>query len=268
MTVPDRRSLAPLVATEFAIEMAFRHCFFALGLVLGWLVVLAPLAALAWFVAFRNGPPDLKALPPAALAALAVLGLATLVASFSIAVNWNRRILSGERPSTLQRWRLDRPVWRYLGAVVLILVVLGIYAGAGAGVMVAAVPALAGTLGGAAQPIGIGVTVLLGLSGLFTFYRLLSWLPSAALGDRAYSLRQAWRATRGNRLGFLAFTFWLVFSLACVGALGAGAFFAQQALPQPWLKPLAFGFIAVLAWFALLVVHSVPAALQRAFSQA
>ena len=67
------------------------------GLLLGWLVVLAPLAALVWFVAFRSGPPDFKALPPVSIAAFAVLGVATVIASFSIAVNWNRRILAAER---------------------------------------------------------------------------------------------------------------------------------------------------------------------------
>ena len=263
--MPDRRSLPPMGATEFAIEKAFRHCFFALGLVIGWAIALLPLMALAWFVAFRNGPPDVKALPPAAMAALGLLGLGVLVACFSMGVNWNRRILLGERPSLLGRWRLDGAVWRYLAGALLLLVVLAIYAGIGVAVMTLAVPALTASIGAAAKPAGIAVTALIGLSGLFTFYRLMSWLPGLATGERDYSLGTAWRVTRGNRIAFLGLTFWLLFSLAVAGGIGVGAFFAQQSLPQPWVKPAAFAVIAVLGWLALLFLHSVPAALHRAF---
>ncbi|MFO1130785.1 MAG: hypothetical protein U1E16_02030 [Hyphomicrobiales bacterium] len=263
--MPDRRSLPPMEATEFAIEKAFRHCFFALGLVIGWIVLLLPLIALAWFVAFRDRTPDFRALSPAALAALGLLGLGVLLACFSIGVNWNRRILLDERPSFLGRWRLDGAVWRYIGGVALMLVVLAIYAGAGAAVMMAAVPSLAPTIGAAAQPLGIAVAALIGLSALFTLLRLLSWLPGLATAEEGYTLGTAWRTTRANRFAFLGLSFWLLFSLAIAGGIGAGAFFAQQSLPQPWVKPVAFAVIGVLAWLAALVVHSVPAALHRAF---
>ncbi|PZF76232.1 hypothetical protein DK847_13600 [Aestuariivirga litoralis] len=252
-------------ATEFAIDKAFRHFFFALGLLVGWAILLLPLFALVWYVAFGEAMPDFKALPPAAIGGLVALGLGVLLASFSIETNWNRRILLDERPSLLGRWRLDGPVWRYAAGVVLMLAVLALYAAAGAAVMVFAVPKLTAQLGAAAQPLGIVVTALIGLSGLFTFYRLMSWLAGLSVGDRDYGLGAAWRTTKGNRLAFLAFTFWIVFSLAMLGALGAGAFFAQQALPQPWVKPSAFGIIGLLTWLALLVVHSVPAALYRSF---
>lgn len=265
MTVPERRSLPPMEATEFAIDAAFRHCVFALGLVIGWGVVLLPLAALAWFVGLRNGMPDPKALPPAGMAVLGLLGLGVLVACLSMGVNWNRRLLSGARPSLAARWRLDGAVWRYLAGVILVLVVLGVYASLGAAVMTAGVPALAPRLGAAARPLGIAATVLIGFSGLFSFCRLLSWLPAIAIADPDYGLREAWRRTRANRFAFLAFTFWLLFSLGIAAALGAGAFFAQQQLPQPWVKPTAFAAMGVLAWLALLMIHSVPAALYRTF---
>jgi hypothetical protein len=263
--VPERRSLPPMGATEFAIEKAFRHCFFALGLVAGWLILLLPLIALAWFAAFRDGPPDVHALPPAAMGALGLLGLGVLIACFSMGVNWNRRILLGERPTLWKRWRCDGAVWRYLAGVLLLLVVLAVYAGIGFAIMTAAVPALAASLGAAAKPLGIAVTVLIGLSGLFTLYRLTSWLPGLATGEDGYTLGTAWRVTRGNRTAFLGFTFWLLFSLAIAAGIGAGAFFAQQSLPQPWVKPAAFAVIGVIAWLAVLVLHSVPAALHRAF---
>ena len=147
----------------------------------------------------------------------------------------------------------------------LLLVVVAIYAGVGAAVMMAAVPALAAKLGAAAKPLGIAITVLVGLSGLFTFYRLASWLPGLATEADDYTLGTAWRRTKGNRFAFLAFTFWLLFSLAIAGGIGAGAFFAQQSLPQPWVKPVAFAVMGVCGWLALLFLHSLPAALHRAF---
>lgn len=266
MSEPGRRALPPMGAIEFAIDKAFRHFFFALGLLAGWLILLLPLAALAWYLGFRDGTPDVMQLPPAALAALALLGLGVLLASFSIETNWNRRILLDERPSFIERWRLDGPVWRYAAGVLLVLLIAAIYVGAAYAVMTAAVPALAPQLGAAARPLGIAVAALIGLSGLFTLYRLMSWLAAVSVGDAGYSLLAARCATRRNRWAFLAFTFWLLFSLAIIAALGAAAFFAQQALPQPWVKPVAFAVMGVLGWLALLVLHSVPAALYRAFS--
>ena len=265
MSVPDRRSLPPMGAIEFAIEKSFRHYLFGLGLLLGWAVLLLPLVGLAWYVVFSGGTPDFKALPPSAMAVLALLGFGVLVASFSMETNWNRRILRDERPSFLGRWRLDGVVWRYAAGVLLLLLVLAIYVAAGLAVMTVAVPALVPLLGPAARPLGIAVTALIGLSGLFSFYRLMSWLAGVSVDDSEYSLRSARCASRGNRFAYLAFTFWLLFSLAIIGGLGAGAFFAQQSLPQPWVKPVAFGLIGLLAWLALLLVHSVPAALYRAF---
>lgn len=265
MTVPDRRALPPMEAVEFAIDKAFRHFFFALGLLVGWAVVLLPLGALAWYLGAAQGLADPTAMPPAALGALGLLGLGVLLASFSVETNWNRRILLDERPSILRRWRLDGPVWRYAAGVLLLLLVLAIYVAAAYAVMTAIVPALAPQLGAVARPLGIAVTVLIGLSALFSFYRMLSWLAGVSVDDGDYTLRTARCTTRGNRIAFLAFTFWLLFSLAILGGLGAGAFFAQQSLPQPWVKPVAFAIIGLLVWLALLVVHSVPAALYRVF---
>ena len=265
MSVPERRSLPPMGAIEFAIDKAFRHCFFALGLFIGWAVILLPLIGLAWYVAFRNGLPDFTALTPAAMGTLGLLACGVLLASFSIEVNWNRRILLDERPQGLLRWRLDGVVWRYIAAVLLLLGVLAIHVAAGFAVMTAAVPAVSAQLGAAARPLGIVVTALIGLSALFSLYRRLSWLAAVALADGDYTVRTAYRVSRGNRVAFLAFTFWLLFSLAIMAGLGAGAFFAQQSLPQPWVKPVAWAAIAILAWLALLIIHSVPAALYRAF---
>jgi hypothetical protein len=266
MTDTIRRSLAPMEAIEFSIAAVFRHFFFGLGLALSWLVLLSPLVALAWFLAFRNGMPDVRALPPAAIAGLALLALGVLLASFSVAVNWHRRVLLGERPRGLQWVRLDGVMWRYAGGFLLVLIVLGVYAGAAFGITTLASPALEPQLGAAARPLGIAIAVLLGLSALFTFYRLLSWLAAVAVEDRDYGLRTAWRATRKNRIAYLGFTFWLIFTLGVAGAVGAGAFFAQASVPQPWVKPVAFALIGLVAWLALFFIATVAAGHYRCFS--
>jgi hypothetical protein len=266
MTDTARRRLAPMEVIEFSIAAAFRHFFFAIGLALSWLVLLSPLIVLAWFLAFRNGMPDLKALPPAAMAGLAALGLGVLLASFSIAVSWHRRVLLGETPRRLQWVRLDGAMWRYLLGFLLILLVLGLYAGAAFGITALAAPALEPQLGPAAKPLGIAIAVLIGLSALFTFYRLSSWHAGLAVGDSGYTLKTAWRATARNRTAYLGFTFWLLFTLGIAGAIGAGAFFAQQNLPQPWVKPVAFALMGLVAWLALFFIASMAAGHYRCFS--
>ena len=259
MTDMTRRSLAPMAVIEFAIAAVFRHFFFGLGLVLSWLVLLSPLLALVWFLAFRTGLPDWKALPPASMAGLVLLGAGALIASFSIAVNWHRRVLLGETPRRLRWVRLDGVMWRYVLGFLLILVVLALYAGAAFGITTLAAPALEPQLGPAAKPVGIAIAVLIGLSALFTFYRLASWLAGIAVEDPDYDLRTAWRATQKNRIAYLGFTFWLLFTLAIAGAIGAGAFFAQQKLPQPWVTPVAFALIGLLAWLSVFFLASVAA---------
>ncbi len=267
MTVPDRRSLAPMEAIEFAIEKAFRHFFFSVGLVLAWGILLSPLIGTAWYFALRNGPPaDMAALGTSARVALGVLAAGVVLASFSIAVNWNRRVLTGERPRGLGWVRLDGAVWRYILGFVLLLVVLAVYGALIFAILTQAVPALAPRLGPASAPLGIALGVLLGLSGLFTFYRLWSWLAGIAVGDVAYTLGTAWRSTRGNRVRYVFFTFWLLFTLAILGALGVGAFMGQQALARPWATAAGFGLIGIVGWMAAFIVTGVAASHYRQLS--
>jgi hypothetical protein len=189
-----------------------------------------------------------------------------LLASFSIAVNWHRRVILGETPRRLQWVRLDGVMWRYLLGFLLILIVLGLYAGAAFGITTLAAPALEPQLGPVAKPLGMALAILLGLSALFTFYRLLSWLAALAVQDRDYTLKAAWTATRKNRLAYLGFTFWLIFTLAIAGAIGAAAFFAQASVPQPWLKPVAFAVIGIIGWVAMFLITTVAAGHYRCFS--
>ena len=172
-------------------------------------------------------------------------------------MNWHRRVLLGETPRRLQWVRLDGVMWRYLLGFVLVLLVLALYAGAAFGITMLTAPAIPPELGPAAKPLSFAPAVLVGLSGLFTFYRLSSWLAAIAVEDRDYSLKTAWTVTRRNRIRYLGFTFWLLFTLAIAGGIGAGAYFAQQILPQPWVKPAAFTLMALLAWLAMFFLATV-----------
>lgn len=267
--MPDpiaRRSLPPMSAVEFAIENTFRHFFFGLRLAILWAIILVPFLAACWFVAFQNGMPDFKALPPQAIAVFAVTGAVALLATFSIAVNWHRRLVLGASPKRFGWVSLGGKVWRYLFAFLFILVVLAVYGGIGAGIMLKGVPALEPQMGPAAKPVGIALAVLFGLSALFTWFRLSTLLPAIAVADKTYTLKTAWRASRNNRIAFLAFTFWFLFSLAVAGALGAGAFFGQKALNNPYVTAGAFGLMGLLVWLALFMVTSIAAAHYMYFS--
>ena len=259
MTDTPPRKLPPMSALEFAIESTFRHFFFGVRLALLWTIVMAPLLAAAYVLALRDGLPDPATLPAAAMAVLIALAVVALAAVFSATVNWHRRLVLKETPRRLGWVRLNGVVWKYTACFLFMVLVLAVFAAAGAAIMIYGVPALEPQARDMARPIGIAAVVLLGLSGLFTWYRLSSWLPAVATGDSDYTLRTAWRATRRNRIRYLGFTFWLLFTLAIAGAAGAGAFFAQQALGNPYATMAAFAFIGLLGWLTLFLFMSIAA---------
>ncbi len=248
--------LPPMTALEFAIASTFRHFFFGLALALIWALLLAPLAVAGYYLALQEGPLDVSAPKPMAIAAAAVIAVALLLAVFSISVNWHRRLVLNERPRRLAWIRLNGVVWRYLFACLFVLgivVMIAAAAYASATLLPAAVP----QLGAAARPVGIALAVLLGFSALFTWYRLSSWLPAVAVEDRDYTFGKAWKMTRRNRIAYLSYTFWLVFTLAIAAALGAGAFFAQQALNDTYVTAAAFAFLGVVAWLAMFLILTI-----------
>jgi membrane protease YdiL (CAAX protease family) len=266
MTGTARNKLPPMTALEFTISKTFLHFFFGLWLAVLWTILLLPFLAAVYYAAFANGMPDFKALPPLAMATFAALGVALLLATFSIAVNWHRRILLDEKPRRLGWVRLNGVVWTYLLGFLLVVIVMGFFAGAIFALMTYGVPALEPQLKAAAKPAATTVAVLLGLSALFTWYRLSSWLPALATGDREYTLGTAWRTTKKNRIRFLGFTFWLLFSLAIAGGLGAGAFFAQQMLDNFYVTIAAFALIGILGWLVMFLLMSIATSHYACFS--
>ena len=261
------RKLPPMSALEFAIANVFRHFFFGLRMAVLWSILMVPLLALVWFVAFHGAVPDFNAPKPEAIAGLVAIAVFALLASFSIAVNWHRRIILNQKPERFGWVRLNGVVWRYLFGFLLVWIILGVIIAAAAASAMLLPTSLADKLGPVAKPLGIGLAVLLGLFALFSWYRLSTWLPAIAIGDKDYSPGTAWRVTRKNLWAFLGFTFWLVFTLATAGAMGAGAFFGQQALGNPWATGAAFSFIGLLAWLCLFLVMTVAASHYAFFSE-
>ena len=260
--------LPPMTALEFAIASTFRHFLFSARLIFAWAIVMLPLAVGAYLLVFRDGLPGPSAPPPAAIATGALLCLVLLLAAFSIAVNWHRRLVLGETPRRFAWVRLDGVVWRYVFGVLFVLTAIALMAGAAVAAFMF-LPSqfalgLEGLFGTLSVNLGLSLdglaylaAALIGLSAFFTLCRLASWLPALALNDKDYTLRKAWRATRNNRLAYLGYTFWLLFTLAIAGALGAGAYFVQRAMNDIYATAAAFAFIALLAWLAMFLILSI-----------
>lgn len=124
--------LPPMSALEFAIEKTFRHFFFGVKLAVMWAILIVPLLVAAYFVAFRAGMPTLETLTPAAKAVLGLLAFVVLIATFSAAVNWHRRILLDDTARRFGWVRLDSVVWKYLLGFVLVAAAVAILAFAAA----------------------------------------------------------------------------------------------------------------------------------------
>jgi len=259
------RKLPPMAALEFAIGQAFRRYFFGVRLIAGWLIVLAPLLLATYYLALRGGRPDPAALTPLQIAALVVLALAGLLAAVSVAVNWSRRILLDEQPRGWRWLRLDGPVWRYLIALLVFLVIVGGLAGLAALVAVRGAPSLVPKLGPAAQPaanVSAGVTALI---AVLVALRLMTRLPAIAVANRAYGFGRAWRTTKRNSLRYLGFLFWLIFGLAIAGGIGAGAVMARKLVADPWVVGGGTAVAAIIGLWIVFLLMTVPVSHYRFF---
>jgi hypothetical protein len=124
---------------------------------------------------------------------ITVLASVGLLAFASIAVSWHRYILLDEFPQGLAMLRVDNPVWRYLGNLLLLSLMMT--------ALLVPVTLLSIPFGPAAVPLLIGffLFVVVPLT-----YRLGVKLPAVALGRRDFTFRDAWNATTGNSWQLLA----------------------------------------------------------------
>lgn len=159
-----------------------------------------------------------------------VLAVLTLVSSASIAVNWHRYILADELPDRQNLLRFDSLMWRYLGNLLLIgLIIFG-----------AMVPISVLALVNQQSMAGFIILIIFGLplAGLL-FLRLGVKLPAVALDDRNFGLKDAWRHTSGNAWQIIAL---FALNIALALAMSAVIYGVGQILEQ-----VSTGFAALVS---------------------
>ncbi len=111
----------------------------------------------------------------------------------SIAVNWHRMLLAGERPGPMAFIRFDAPVWAYTGLAIIFSLIKTLVG----------FPQLAASVNsaGGASPLAPFFQIaaaLVFLAGLMYLARYSVALPAKALENGAIGPRRAFQATRGN----------------------------------------------------------------------
>ena len=129
------RLLPVTAALSHSIDSTFRNIKFAFHASWPWMLVLLPIniAGNIYLVNLGLGEFDpTKPADPRFLLVTLLMALASMVAFASIAVNWHRYILNNEVPHGAERLRLDGLVARYFGNTLLIGLMVGLVAMAGA----------------------------------------------------------------------------------------------------------------------------------------
>ena len=121
-----------------------------------------------------------------------VVALLGLIAGSSIAVSWHQFILRDVPLASVQMFRLDRTVWRYLGRIFLIIAICFIPLLA----LVIAVDFAPPLL----MPIILALFIQLAVFG----YRMSLTLPATAVNNTTFGMREALEVTRGNNFRILA----------------------------------------------------------------
>jgi hypothetical protein len=187
---PRKLSVWPTIRASYAIVLRnfgqlIRICWL-------WLLIIVPIHMAAHWLTWPS-LPEAGGTETVVLAIVSLAGLIYLPALASIEVAWHRLILLGERVEGAFYLRLDRIVWRYALAQVVI------------GVLVFT-PFLLLTVFHAYYPLPQDLPsglVWVGGLGASTFIavllcvRMALVLPSIALGE-SLSPMDAWRVTRGN----------------------------------------------------------------------
>ena len=220
------RKLPVFKAFGHAIRSTTDNMGFAFHISWPWVLMLLPFNVATNLYMVLNGLESGGEPNPATLgkffAVLIPLGLASVVAYSSIAVNWHRYVLLDEIAQGWQRLRIDSLTWRYIGNFILV----GLVAGACAIPIVVVFLLIGFLIQGALEGTLIGVFFALGAGVFYAFifivsYRLLIKLPAVALGRTDFSMGNAWRATKGNSWRMLGL---LILFVLCMLLVGAGMF--------------------------------------------
>jgi len=202
------RKLSPVKAIAHAFNSVFTYRSIAIRIGMFWIPVLFLLGVAEVLV----GEPDLQnpqvGLPVLLQVTSAVVGL---LAFCSMAVSWHRFILRDEIGSPA---RVDGPVLRYAGNSLLIMLIVVVPA------------ALLLVLSQLVPALGV-LLIAVSIAGGIIVTRLSVKLPAVALGNKAFSFRDAWKATAGNTwpiLGVFLLNAAVVFGALVLLVLVAGVF--------------------------------------------
>ena len=179
--------------------------------------------------------------------------LLTAIVFSSIAVNWHRFILRNEVAEGSQRLRLDGLVWRYFLFVIVIFLLLALVTFGG----VFGLTLVSVVLSYASKALGILIGIFVGLPlVLLVFGMSARWsvkLVAIAMGNKDYTLSDAWRDTKGNtwRLTGLEFLFGCV--LLLIGTVNGGAELFAAFVGSSLLAAVAAGVTVLVGWFSTLM---------------
>jgi hypothetical protein len=206
------RRLPILAAFSHVWATVFRNVGSAFRLSWPWLLILGLLISIVLASSETLfGTPESPKSGGRIFATAFLLIFVYLLAFASIAVNWHRFVLLDEMPSGLKILRLDGSVWRYLGNLLLILLIAALPFGIAIAIILNAIDT-------STVPDSDGESLFAGLSPFaivlflavlmvlnIVIYRLMIKLPAVALGHQDYGLAQAWEDSKGNALPILGF---------------------------------------------------------------
>ncbi|MGH6819547.1 MAG: hypothetical protein ACREDU_01635 [Methylocella sp.] len=196
------KPLPVLAAFSHAVRSTTNNIGFAFHVSWPWILALLPLNIAGNIYILTNGitsagsPSEEN---PKVVAVTFLMAIASMIAFASIAVNWHRYILLDEIPRGMQRLRLDVTVWRYVGNIILIFLIMFACAlPAGFTIAIAAI-----MMGESSLYIIVPAYAALVFAAISAAYRLSIKLPAVALERRDYGFRDAWTGTQGNFWRFL-----------------------------------------------------------------
>jgi hypothetical protein len=259
-----RSDFSPFAAFSHALRSVWNNRNAALHLSWPWMAILLPLSYMQMayvepvLSTIASTGPTIEQANQISTIALPYF-IVTLLSFASVAVNWHRYVLRNDLALGWQRLRLDRPVWRYLGNILLLMLILiafmlGPTVGAG----------LLGRMNGTLGQVALYMTMVVAIALSF---RLSVKFPAIALDDTNYSFKTAYAQTKGMTLPIAVYAALIMltsFILALVmsGIVGAAEPFGESAVF--WIK---FSLQFVASWIMLIFGITVLTSLYGYFAE-
>ena len=215
------RKLPVFAALGHAFRSTRDNIGFAFHISWPWMLMLLPINIIGNIYLTLNTEQDPAKFDPLVFFIVMTMACAGIIAYSSIAVNWHRYILLDEVAEGWTRLRIDGLMWRYIGNVLGIIVLMTLL-GLVIGIPLGIITYFTKDLGWLSILIyGLGILGVLGLA-LVSTYRLSVKLPSIAIGRKDFRLRDAWNSTAENFAQILGLVLLLFLCLLLVGLLMLG----------------------------------------------